>query len=263
MDKISIITVSYNAEKTIRATIESVLTQSYQDIEYILIDGDSDDGTYEIICQYDDAFSCKGIRYFHISEPDNGIYDAMNKALDYCTGGWVNYMNANDTFFSPETLSDVFSDSYEGYDCVYGDTYNVKEGYRYYKKSYPIECICYKGAFVHQALFVRMSQMKQYRFNTKYSISADYDLFVRLYKNDCVFKQVNIPIAVYSLDGVSQTQTKQVRQQWKQIQIENGIYNTMMFRRLVYEKMVFKMRDFFLIRKVYVMWCNRNKKAGE
>jgi glycosyltransferase involved in cell wall biosynthesis len=262
MDRISIITVSYNAEKTIRATIESVLNQSYQNIEYILIDGASKDSTYEIICQYDDAFSHRGIRYFHISESDKGIYDAMNKALDYCTGDWVNYMNANDTFCSPETLSDVFSDSYEGYDCIYGDTYNVRDGYRYYKNSYPIKCIFYKYVFIHQAVFVRTSQMKQNRFNTKYSIAADYDLFVRLYKNGCVFKQINIPIAVYSLDGVSQTQTKQSRQQWKQIQIENGIYNTMKLRRFIYEKIFFTMRNFFLIRKVYVLWCNR-KKAGE
>ena len=78
--KVSVITVCFNAEKTIRDTIESVLSQSYTDFEYIIVDGKSKDNTNGIIAGFDDAFSAKGIEYKHVSEPDNGIYDAMNNA---------------------------------------------------------------------------------------------------------------------------------------------------------------------------------------
>jgi glycosyltransferase involved in cell wall biosynthesis len=257
MDKISIITVSYNAENTIRATIESVLNQTYQNIEYILIDGKSTDNTYKIICEYDELFNDKGIRYFHISEPDNGIYDAMNKALDYCTGDWVQYMNANDTEANPKVLSQVFKDNYDGFDCVYGDAWLINVGGKYYKKSYPIKYICYRGAFIHQSLFVRFKIMKEYGFDVKYDICADYDLFVRLYINHCRFKQINIQISNYSLDGVSQTQTKQVRQQWKSIQIDKGIYGTMRMRRFIYEKIVLNLKTNSGLRSLYAFWCNK------
>ena len=125
--KVSVITVCFNAEKTIRDTIESVLSQSFTDFEYIIVDGKSKDNTNGIIAGFDDAFSAKGIEYKHVSEPDNGIYDAMNKGAGLASGEWIIFMNADDRFSDPEVLKDIFGDcDYSGYDVVYGDSYRVK-----------------------------------------------------------------------------------------------------------------------------------------
>ena len=96
--KVSVITISYNAVSVIEDTIQSVLNQSYKDIEYIIIDGGSTDGTVDIIKKYQDKIN------YWVSEPDNGIYDAMNKGIDKATGEWINFMNAGDYFHSNLTL---------------------------------------------------------------------------------------------------------------------------------------------------------------
>ena len=94
--KISIITPCLNSAKTIRQTIESVLNQTYQDIEYIIVDGASTDGTLEIIQEYEDQFQG---RMQYVSEPDNGIYDAMNQAVGYAKGAFLIFLNCGDVFY--------------------------------------------------------------------------------------------------------------------------------------------------------------------
>ena len=95
---ISIITVSYNAVKTIEDTINSVLNQTYPNIEYIIIDGGSTDGTLDVIKKYQDKIT------YWVSEPDKGIYDAMNKGALKATGVWLHFMNAGDTFYDEQVL---------------------------------------------------------------------------------------------------------------------------------------------------------------
>ena len=103
--KVTVITVCYNAETGIEKTIQSVIGQTYQNIEYIIIDGGSKDHTLNIVNKYKDRISKV------ISEPDKGIYDAMNKGILAATGDWINFMNVGDSFFSPDTLSKVFEKS--------------------------------------------------------------------------------------------------------------------------------------------------------
>lgn len=100
--KISVITVCYNAVDTLEKTIQSVLEQTYHNIEYIIIDGGSTDGTVEIIHRYVDYLA------YWVSEPDRGIYDAMNKGIERATGEWVNFMNAGDYFYNYDVISNVF-----------------------------------------------------------------------------------------------------------------------------------------------------------
>ena len=99
--KITIVTVCFNAEEILEQTMLSVLNQTYSDIEYLLIDGGSKDGTLDIIKKYSDR-----VRW--ISEPDKGIYDAMNKAIKMASGEWINFMNAGDFFASTDVLEKVF-----------------------------------------------------------------------------------------------------------------------------------------------------------
>ena len=114
---ISVVTVSYNAVATIEQTILSVVNQTYPHIEYIIIDGGSTDGTVDVIKKYADRIA------YWVSEPDKGIYDAMNKGIKVATGEWINFMNCGDSFYSVSVLSDVFKDkSCKENDVIYGNT---------------------------------------------------------------------------------------------------------------------------------------------
>ena len=104
MKKITVVTVSFNAEGTIENTIRSVLDQSYDDFEYLILDGKSTDQTYEIVKSYDSSFKEKGIVFRHFSSPDSGIFDAMNKAVQEAQGEWIIYMNADDSFYDQNVL---------------------------------------------------------------------------------------------------------------------------------------------------------------
>ena len=108
MNKITIVTVCYNAEETIKNTIESVLSQNYCNYEYIVIDGKSTDNTLTILNDYRKGFQEKGIDYYIYSEKDNGIYDAMNKGIEHSLGDWIILMNADDSFYSSDVLTQVF-----------------------------------------------------------------------------------------------------------------------------------------------------------
>ena len=115
---ISVVTICYNAKNDLEKTILSVLSQTYQDIEYIIIDGGSTDGTVDIIHKYSERL------FYWISEPDKGIYDAMNKGMDRATGSWINFMNAGDTFCDNEVIKNIFGyNDLSDYSVFYGDCY--------------------------------------------------------------------------------------------------------------------------------------------
>ena len=109
--KVSIITVCYNSEKTIKETIESVLDQNYSNLEYIVIDGQSNDTTNEIIKEYKDSIS------YYLSEPDGGIYDAMNKGIAAATGDLIGILNSDDVYVNNQVISKVV-DSIGNNDCL-------------------------------------------------------------------------------------------------------------------------------------------------
>lgn len=117
MKKISVITVCYNAVSSLEKTILSVLNQTYSNIEYIIIDGGSTDGSVDIIKKYIDRLA------YWVSEPDNGVYDAMNKGVCAASGDWVNFMNAGDSFYCNETISTLFAESIDKtVVCIFGNT---------------------------------------------------------------------------------------------------------------------------------------------
>jgi len=121
--KVSIITVSYNSAKTIKDTIESVKNQSYQHIEYIIVDGNSKDKTLGIIKEYEELFSnTSNKKYRWISEIDNGIYDAINKGIKMASGEIIGILNSDDYFFDNNVISDVVNEFiYQNIDCLYGN----------------------------------------------------------------------------------------------------------------------------------------------
>ena len=191
-DLVTIVTVTYNAENHLEETILSVINQDYPNIEYIILDGGSTDGTIDIIKKYE-----KNLAYW-ISEPDKGIYFAMNKAIKKATGKWINFMNAGDTFFNNSTIQKVMDNLDKDTDLIYGD--HVCDGI---VGSVSDRSITRLMPCCHQSLFVKTDLMKQYPYNTFYSISADYEFLLKMYTLEKRFQYIEEPIANYLRNGFS------------------------------------------------------------
>lgn len=198
--KVTVITVCYNAEIGIEETIKSVIGQTYQNIEYIIIDGGSKDQTLNIVKKYKDRISKV------ISGPDKGIYDAMNKGILAATGDWINFMNVGDSFFSPDTLSDVFGKSdYSNEGVVWGlvKLSNMEKPIRYipfYQNPSPMGAM----GICHQSIFIRSSFAKKNLFDyQKYKIAADYDMIFKAYNKGLHFKEIPLTIACYDMSNQS------------------------------------------------------------
>lgn len=206
MDKlplITVITVSYNAVSTIEQTILSVINQTYEDVEYIIIDGGSTDGTVDIIRKYKDRVA------YWISEPDRGIYDAMNKGIAVATGEWINFMNAGDCFHDKQVLELLFyKKNHNGYVAIYGNTNLVKNGLcvgtffniPFWEVRYPFRA---GQGFCHQSLLIKSGMAKMLRFDLSYKYAADFAMSYHLYSLGCKFEFVNLIIADYDITGVS------------------------------------------------------------
>lgn len=195
--KISIITVVYNNVSLIEETILSVINQSYSDLEYIIIDGGSTDGTVNIIEKYNDKID------FWISEPDKGLYFAMNKGLNIAKGKWVNFMNSGDSFYSLTTIEDIFSRNFNT-GVVYGDvifSFNGKNDV--YVKAKSLKYFWKGMQFVHQASFVSTDLMKKYPFDTKYRIIADYNSLYQIFLLGYDFQYVGLPVCKFLAGGFS------------------------------------------------------------
>ena len=199
---ITIITVTLNAERFIESTILSVIEQDYNNIEYIIIDGASDDNTNSIIMEYSENIN------FFVSEPDQGIYHAMNKAVNFASGKWINFMNAGDTFSSNEIISSIFEKEYEA-DLIYGDSIlvNTKTNTEYYLEASSLSSInSAQMPFVHQSVFLKRSLLKKFRFRTDYVLASDFDLFLNLYIRGYVFHYLKgLPVSKFLSDGLHST----------------------------------------------------------
>ena len=183
--KISIVTATYNSRQTVCDTLKSVLLQSYTDYEYIVIDGGSKDGTVDIIREYEPLF---GGRMKWISEPDKGIYDAMNKGIGMATGDVVGLLNSDDFYTANNVLSRVasaFSDA--SLDAVYGDIHfvndcNLKKCVRYYS-SKPFHRCWMRFGFMpaHPSFYCRRCVYERYGvFDLSYKVAADFECLLRL-----------------------------------------------------------------------------------
>jgi glycosyltransferase len=185
--KISIITVGFNCKNTLEDCIKSVLSQNYPDVEYIIIDGGSTDGTLDVIKKYKND-----IAYF-VSEPDKGIYDAMNKGIKAATGDIIGILNSDDVYADNEILQSVAACIFEKkVDSCYGDLFYVTANDMDRKVRYWKAGSFNKNNFIrgwmppHPTFFVRRSVYEQFGlFNLNFPLAADYELMLRfLYKYD-------------------------------------------------------------------------------
>lgn len=192
--KVTIVTVTYNAEEILEETILSVINQNYNSIEYIIIDGASTDGTIDIIKKYETHID------YWVSEADEGIYFAMNKAIEKATGAWINFMNAGDTFVDEHTVEYVMNTVNEESDLIYGEHFNDKKEYCTIEHR---QNILRSMPCCHQSLYVRTKLLKENPFNTFYEISADYEFILNMYLQNKIFQYIKEPLSIYLEGGLS------------------------------------------------------------
>lgn len=197
--KVTIVTVCYNCIDTIERTIQSVLVQDYENIEYIVIDGGSNDGTAEVIKKYADRL------YYWVSEPDRGIYDAMNKGIAKASGEWIHFRNSGDFFLSKHTVSEVFKNDYpEEIAVIHGDCYYVYPEYYILGKPAMLSVPYNQDMPVlHPATFVRTKYQKDMPFDLSYRSAADYNFFYGLCERDYKFFYIPMVIATFATGGFS------------------------------------------------------------
>ena len=245
--KISIVTVSYNSVRTIAATIDSVLAQTYPNIEYLIIDGSSTDGTIELVRSYSTRISK------YISEPDMGMYDAINKGIRLATGDIVGLLHSNDLFYDKnvvEKVVEAFSTS--DISAVYGDVQfvdseNLSRRVRYYSSKH-FNPGKFRFGFMpaHPSFYVKRELFEKLGcYKTDYKIAADFELLVRfLMVNQVRYKYLEMPFVSMRTGGVSNktvrsnyTLNKEIARACK----ENGIKTNYFF---IYSKYLSKMFEF-------------------
>jgi glycosyltransferase involved in cell wall biosynthesis len=188
---VTIITVCRNHAQELERTIRSVESQTWQEKEYLVIDGASTDDTLDVIKAHEASIT----RW--VSEPDQGIYDAMNKGVKMAQGEWVIFMNAGDTFAGDDTLQRVFGSPQDA-DVIYGDV--IKE--ELVKKA-EAPRNAHRMFYCHQSAFVRTSCLREFPFDIKHRMSADFKQVKQLYLSGKRFRQLDFPVANFDTQGVS------------------------------------------------------------
>lgn len=210
--KVSIITVVYNGVETIEQTILSVLNQTYKNIEYIIIDGQSTDGTQQIIEKYRQSIA------YYVSEKDDGLYDAMNKGIEQATGEVIGILNSDDWYENNavEKIIEYFAKHDVG--LVYGRLMLVyPDGSQRLERSLPLETLWYRVAIPHPTVFAKKSLYENFgNFNLEYRIAADYELLLRLYCEHVKFGFVDSVLTHFRMGGISEKQVEQsYEESWK------------------------------------------------
>lgn len=224
--KLSIITVCFNAERTIEKTIKSILGQTFTKYEWIVVDGKSTDRTNEIIKEYIPKFERKGIKVDYRSEYDKGIYDAMNKGAQRATGEYLTYMNADDLYYKNDSIERVITIlENTSADIVYGDCCFIKPTEQYIEKAKAIETITYHLPFCPQAAFVKSELQRQLQFDTQFRISADYDFFLRAYLQGNQFQRVEQVVAYFTFGGASNENLVRTYKEDVAVKVKNGLEN--------------------------------------
>ena len=207
--KISVITVCFNSTSTIEETFKSVQKQSYKNIEYIVIDGGSNDGTLDLIKSYQKIIT------FWKSEKDKGLYDAINKGIELATGDYIGILNSDDTFFNDDTIKNVADclNKSTNIDAIIGDIVqhkNKKIIRKYSSKNWKPEKL--KVGFMppHPSIFIKRKLFKELgNYSLGYKIGADYELIIRFFlKNNISYKYSGITTTSMAVGGASSSGIK-------------------------------------------------------
>lgn len=206
--KYSIITINYNHAEGLRCTIESVVNQTCKDFEYIIIDGGSTDGSVDVIKEYADKID------FWVSEPDKGIYNAMNKGIDHAHGEYLNFMNSGDCFYNENVLEEVMplltADIVSGID-------NIESEHR---QRIPISenKLSMRNFFYfslpHQSTFIKRELNKRFRYDEDIKISSDWEFFFKtLILRNCSYRNIDVIVCEFEPNGLGSR--KDTEDEWE------------------------------------------------
>ncbi len=201
---ISIVTVVFNAAEDLEKTILSVIDQTYDNVEFLIIDGMSFDGTVDVIKKYESKIN------YWVSEKDDGVYDAMNKGIKAAKGEWINFMNAGDIFFESKTLDKIDFRMHKDSSLIYGNTIIGNK----FQLSAPLKQLKFGEIMTcHQSMFfsLNLKHRNSVYYDLSYKINADYELVNRLYLAFNSFSKLDQTIAKYKGGGVSTIHVWQLR----------------------------------------------------
>lgn len=275
--KISIVIAVLNGEKTIEQMLESILDQTYDNIEIIIIDGCSTDSTCDILRKYDSKIS------YWISEEDSGLYDALNKGVMKTTGDYVEILGSDDCLSDRFVIENIVKNIDKSTDIISGTQWVIDEEYNkqfYNSNKFAINKGNYSGGMPpHGSMFVRKSLLLKYPFDVKYKIVSDYKFFLQCYYDkNVIIKYVDFPVTFFSLSGMSSNSENRMAEDKKMLMElmppffkEESLAGEIMIKA---KKMVKKMGWFMMMKKMiyrYIIlkphncnnkicrWCGRYK----
>jgi glycosyltransferase involved in cell wall biosynthesis len=206
---VTVVTIVLNDPEGLEQTIRSIRQQTYERLEYIVIDGGSKAPTLNVINIHADSID----RW--ISEPDRGIYDAMNKGIDLATGEWISFMNAGDCYYDKEVLSTVFSQDFGEADFIYGHTNFLSGDFTGIVKAWEFDILWKTMIFTHQSSFTRAELLKKRKFNPDFKICGDFDVIYNAYMDGRKFHNADTVISTVSF-GVSEVnRARMAVEKWK------------------------------------------------
>lgn len=207
--KLSIITINYNNKEGLQKTIDSVINQTWQDFEWIVIDGGSTDGGKEVIEQYQLHFS------YWCSEPDTGVYNAMNKGIEHAKGEYLLFLNSGDVLYEHRVFKSVFSRNLYG-DMVYGDWYSILENNSIFMKAPSRVSLgfFYTDNICHQAMFIKSSVLKKKRYDESFKIYADWARWIQMCLEGATFQYIPVVVCEFDArDGLSRRDPQRLNQE--------------------------------------------------
>lgn len=231
--KISIVTISYNCEREIEETILSVINQKYENKEYLIIDGASNDGTMNVVNKYRDKIEVV------ISEPDKGRSDAFNKGIAHATGDYIVMINAGD-LLADNALNKFAANFVPGYDVIKGNTIRWNEKTSFRSVEYPVidyPAIPFNFLIGHQSTYIAKSAYEKFGgYGVDYRVAMDFELMLRFTKGGAKFYMMDEDLSVFRMGGISQTAGKRRFDEMEKAMLDNGHgkFNTSIFMAYIH-----------------------------
>ena len=202
---LSIITICYNIKDEIEKTCQSIVNQTWQDFEWIVVDGGSNDGTVDVLNKYRSRMNV------FISERDKGVYNAMNKGIKLASGEWLSFMNGGDAYAANDVLEKVFKNKEYDADVLYGNINEIYPDGRTEQSNYKtkIDLSFFTNHNInHQSSFIRRKLFDKYGiYDEEYKIASDWEKWIVFAENGCNFKYVDVIIADFMCNGISSKQS--------------------------------------------------------
>jgi len=205
---VTVIMTTYNSIRTIESSLRSLKSQDVCNLELVVVDNQSTDGTLE-------AIKASNIKQTVVSEPDGGIYEAMNKGIEIASGEWIMFLGSDDKYIQSDSISKLLTET-NGLDLIYG---TGVAGGRQLKNSFDWRML--KGNSInHQCAAYHTRIFKEFKYDTSYSIAADYKLNLQIYLMRFKAKYVHVPVAIFGTDGLSQKCKELGQQEEERIRVE-------------------------------------------